>query len=116
MYVNVEMLKDRDFSSLDQLLDFEIKNLKKNFADIQIVEAEQMLVNYKDIAKVRHLSGKSFGNFEARAYMADAKMATTFVMSSKTKEGFDACQSPFKMLVTSFSSVTDNLEVEAGDK
>ncbi|MBP7477744.1 MAG: hypothetical protein KA797_04410 [Chitinophagales bacterium] len=116
MYVNVEALKENNIANLDQFIDLDIKNLKKNFSDIAIIDGQQLLVNYKDIAKVKHLSGNTFGNFEARAYMADAKNGISFVMSSKSKEGFESCLNPFNSLVTSYSNVVDNLEVEAGDK
>jgi len=114
MYANTATLEDRVHKTIDQLITYDLNNFRKEYSNIQICDAQDIIVNDKVIAKIKYLSGKSYGNFEAIAYIDAVKTGVMIIMSSRTKEGFETSLNAFENLVKSYIFIADKVVIEKG--
>jgi hypothetical protein len=112
MYANTASLEDEAHKTLEELIDFDLNNFKKNYPDILITEGKDIKINENVVAKVKHLSGKSYGNYEAIAYIDAGKTGVMIIMSSRTKEGFESSLSAFNELVNSYLFIGEGVDVK----
>ncbi len=109
MYANTASLDDRAYKTLEQLIKYDLKNFKKNYHDIIVTDEKDIVIKDSVIAQVKYLSGKSYGNFEAMAYIDAGKTGIIIVMTSRTKDGFENSLTAFKSLVQSYFFLADNV-------
>jgi len=115
MYVNTASLEDEAHKTIEQLIKFDIDNFKSNYPDIIVTDEKDIVIKNNVIAKVKYLSGTSYANFEAMAYIDAGKTGVMIILSSRTKEGFGDALSAFEKLVKSYSFITDNVVIEEGN-
>ena len=112
MYTNTASLKDKAHKTLEQLIKYDLDNFKKEYFDIEIIDAQDIVIKENVIAKVKYLSGKSYGNYESIAYINGSKTGVMIVMSARTKQGFDDSLRAFESLVKSYLFMTDQLIID----
>lgn len=112
MYTNTASLKDKAHKTLDQLIKYDLDNFKKEYSDILIIDAPDIVIKENVIAKVKYLSGKSYGNYESIAYINAGKTGVMIVMSARTKQGFDDSLIAFESLVKSYLFITDQFIID----
>jgi len=111
MYINAASLdNNKDYSTLDQFMKYDAEN----FANARIVKGDDIKVGKYGVAKVKYFSyfSKEHENFEAVAYLEhdqqksdsvdQGRTAVMFVLSSRSKEGFESSKQAFQSLVKSY--------------
>lgn len=116
MYANTASLENRAHKTLNELIDFDVNSFRKEYSDIQISDGNDILINDIVIAKIKYLSGKSYGNYEAMAYIDAGKVGVMIILSSRTKEGFETSLGAFELLVKSYIFITDKVIIEKESK
>lgn len=116
MYTNTASLEDKAHKTLDQLIKYDLDNFKSNYSDIKITDGKDLQINDNVIARIKYLSGKSYGNYEAMAYIDAGKTGVMIIMSSRTKEGFDNSLTAFEDLVKSYFFIADKVTIEKNKK
>jgi hypothetical protein len=112
MYANTASLEDRAHRTLEELIKYDLNSFKKEYPDIQITDEKDIAINSNLIAKVKYLSGKSYGNFEAMAYIDAGKTGVMLILSSRSKDGFQNSLSAFEALVKSYIFIADKVVIE----
>ena len=112
MYANTASLENKAHKTLQQLIKFDLDNFKKNYPDLNITDCKDIVIKDNVIAKVKYLSGKSYGNFEALAYIDAGKTAIMIIMSSRSKDGFDTSLTAFENLVKSYFFMADKVIID----
>ncbi len=116
MYSNTASLEDKAHKNLDQLIKYDLNQFKSNYSDIKITDGKDIQIKEGVIAKIKYLSGKSYGNYEAMAYIDTGKIGVMIIMSSRTKEGSDNSLTAFEDLVKSYFFITDKVIIEKTKK
>lgn len=116
MYTNTASLEVNAQKSIEQLIKYDLDNFKKKYSDIQIVDAKDIVIKENVVAIVKYLSGKSYGNYEAMAYINAGKTGIMIIMSSRTKQGFDNSLSAFENLVKSYLFMADKVIIKKKNK
>ena len=111
MYVNTASFDNKEYSTLNDLIKFDLDNIKNKYSDLIITEGNDIIIRDNDIAKIRYLSGKSYGNYEAMAYIDAKKVGVIIVLTSRLKEEFENSLSAFEFLVNSYSFISDKVKV-----
>ncbi len=112
MYANTASLENPPHTTLDELIKYDTDNFKKQYKDLDIRDGNNIELSNNKTAKVRYLSGKSYGNFEAIAYIDAGKNGIMIIMSSRSKEGFDNSLIAFQSLVKSYLYIADKVTIE----
>lgn len=112
MYANTSSFDNKNHKTLNDLITYDVNTFKKNYSDILITDAPDIAIKVDLIAKVKYLSGKSYGNFEAIAYIDAGKNGVLVVVSSKTKEGLTSSLSAFENLVKSYLYISDKVNIQ----
>ena len=111
MYANTASLENPAHNTLEKLIDFDINNFKTHYSGLKIENGQDIQIKKNVVAKIKYLSGKSYGNFEAIAYIDAGKTGILIVMSSRTKDGFENSLAPFNDLVKSYFFMGNKVEV-----
>ena len=109
MYANTASLEDDAHRTLEKLIEFDLNNFKKNYPGISVTEESNIKIKENVVAKVRYLSGQTYGNYEAIAYIDEGKTGVMIILSSRTKEGFENSLRVFNELVTSYVFLGEGL-------
>jgi len=112
MYANTASLEDDAHKTLDQLIKYDLDNFKKNYPGITIRDGKDVLIKKGTIAKVKYLSGQSYGNYEGMAYIDAGKTGIMIIISSRTKIGFENSLTAFEDLVKSYLFISDKGIIE----
>ncbi len=112
MYVNTAPLEGEPNSTLDELIQFDLDDFQKNYKDLVIEDATDIIIDSNVRAKVKYLSGKSYGNFEAIAYIDAGKTGVMIILTSRTKKGFNIALKPFEDLVKSYFFMANEVILE----
>jgi hypothetical protein len=112
MYTNTSSLLEASHKTIDQLIKYDLDDFRKNYKDILISDGKDIVISDKLKAKVKYLSGKSYGNFEAVAYIYAGKTGVLITMSSRTKKGFDSSLLAFESLVKSYFFMADKVTIK----
>lgn len=112
MYANTASLEDKAHKTLAQLIKYDLDNFKTNYSDIKITDGKDIVINKNIMAKVKYLSGKSYGNFEAIAYIDAGKTGIMIIMSSRSNDGFESSLSAFEDLVKTYFYISDKIEID----
>lgn len=83
MYTNTASLGDKAHNTLEQLIKYDLDNFKRQYSDIQIINSKDIVIKDNVVATVKYLSGKSYGNYEALAYINAGKTGVMIIMSSR---------------------------------
>ena len=75
-------------------------------------QSMEMIELWDDCMSFPNLSGNTYGNYEAMAYIDAGKTGIMIVMSSRTKEGFDNSLQAFESLVRSYVFVANEVIIE----
>lgn len=116
MYTNTASLENDAHRTIEQLIKYDLDKFKKEYSDIQIIDAKDIVIKENVVAKVKYLSGQSYGNFEAMAYVNAGKTGIMIIMSSRTKQGFDNSLIPFECLVKSYLFMSDKVIIDKKNK
>ena len=116
MYANTASLEDKAHNTLDQLIKYDLDNFKSNYSDIKITDGKDLQIKDNVIARIKYLSGKSYGNYEAMAYIDAGKTGVMIIMSSRTKVGFDNSLTAFEDLVKSYFFMADKVIIKKNKK
>ncbi len=112
MYANTASFQDSVHTSLKKLIRYDLDNFKRNYPDIKISNEKRIKIEKGVIAEVKYLSGKSYKNFEAIAYVDAGLTGVMIIMSSRTREGFLDSLVAFESLVKSYRFIADKVEMD----
>lgn len=111
MYANAAPLKGNQ-KTVSQLIKNDEDNFKRNHPDIKITTGKDILIKNKVVARVRFFFGKSYGNYEAVAYIDAGTEGVMIVMTSRAKSGFENSLEAFKKLVQSYALISHHVIIE----
>jgi len=97
MYVNFSKLKEGQ--SLEAFIEADIAFFKEKAAGLKVEKDNTIKLKSGQEAQVRLFSGDQYGNYEAIAYVEAFGNVGMFVLSSRTKEGFERSLPAFKEVV-----------------
>jgi len=109
MYANTALLEDSLHKTIDQLIKYDLDNFKNNYSNIKVTDGKDIVIKENVIAKVKYLSGQSYGNYEAIAYIDAGKTGVMIILSSRTKSGFESSLEAFKDIVKSYIFIADKV-------
>jgi hypothetical protein len=112
MYANTASLENDAHKTLDQLIEYDLNNFKKQYPGIIITDGKDVLIDDKILAKVKYLSGQTYGNYEAMAYINAGKTGVMIIMTSRTKEGFENSLTAFEALIKSYLFMSDKVMID----
>ena len=107
MYGNTAELKIPKQENLKELMQYDKGVFKKKYPGIKITEEKNIIINGNTTAIVRFFGSKSYGNYEAIAYIDAGKTGIMIVMSSRTESGFKKAYEKFVELVKSYEFLQD---------
>lgn len=106
MYTNV-LGKSSEKQPIKEIIDGDIADFKQNSATLKVDDAKMIDLGKGKSAVVKYFSGDAHGNFEAIAYIDEAKLVVIVVLSARNKKEFDASLPAFEELTKSYSFLTD---------
>ncbi|MGG9971981.1 hypothetical protein ACQ33O_09335 [Ferruginibacter sp. SUN002] len=112
MYATSGIFEETGYKNIDDLIEKDGKDFIRNYADIKIVVKDDIKINDSTKAKVRYLSGKSYGNFEAMAYIDAGSSWSMIILTCRTQEGFNSSTDAFNTLVKSYYFLSNKIEIE----
>lgn len=112
MYANAADRTDPAHASRSALIDFDIAQLQRKNPGLMVTDRPAVKTGDGREAVVKVFQGDEGGNFEAVAYIEEAKVVTMLVLSSRDEEVFQSCYSVFEQLVGSYRSLTEDVKVE----
>ena len=107
MYANTSPLKMPNQKTLADLMEYDAKRFQKNYPGIKISKENKIKINDKIFAIIKKFGSKSYGNYEAIAYIDAGKTGIMIVMSSRTKLGFERDYKQFVELIKSYDFIAD---------
>jgi hypothetical protein len=112
MYTNAASLEDSVHRNLDKLIKYDIDNFNNHYSGLKITDEKDIVIKNDLVAKIKYLSGKSYGNYEAMAYIDAGTNAIMIILSSRTQVGFENSLSAFEDLVKSYFKIADKVTIE----
>lgn len=109
MYANTASLEDEAHKTLEQLIKYDLDKFKKNYSDLEITDGKDIMTKGNTVAKIKYLSGKSYGNHEAISYIDAGKTGVMIILSSRTKDEFENSLPAFESLVKSYFFMSDKV-------
>jgi hypothetical protein len=97
MYVNFSKLKDGQ--SLEAFIEADIAPFKEKSPGLKVEKEKALKLKSGQEVQVRLFSGDQYGNYEAIAYVEAFGSVGMFVLSCRSKEGFDRRFLAFKEVV-----------------
>jgi hypothetical protein len=112
IYANTASLIAESHKTLTQLIKYDLDNFTKNYSGLEITDGKDILIKGDLVAKVKYLSGQSYGNYEAISYIDAGKTGVMIILSSRTKDGFEKSLAAFESLVKSYVFVSDEVVID----
>lgn len=112
MYVNTASFENSAHRTLEELINYDLDNFRKNYSNLEILDGKDIQIKDGISAKVKYLSGESYKNYEAIAYIAAKNTGIMIIMSSRTKDGFDKSLDAFEKLVKSYFYIADKVIID----
>ena len=109
MYANTASLEDEAHKTLEELIKYDLDKFKNNYSDIQITGSKDITTKEGVIAKLKYLSGKSYGNYEAIPYIYAGKTGVMIILSSRAKDEFENSLTAFESLAKSYLFMADTV-------
>jgi hypothetical protein len=116
MYTNTASLEDSSQNTIDKLITYDTNNFRRQYPDLNISVGKDIFIKPGLIAKVNYLSGISYGNYEAIAYIDAWKTGVMIVLSSRDKNGFQDSLVAFENLVKSYLFMADKVIIDSKNK
>ena len=107
MYANTSPLKIPKQETLSELMKYDADRFRENYPGINITNGKEIKINDKTVAIVKRFGSKSYGNYEAIAYIDEGKTGIMIVMSSRTEFGIERDYEKFVELVKSYDFIAD---------
>ena len=111
MYANV-MVKKNDKQTVNDIIKEDIDGFKANSPTLKVEDGKAIDLGKGKTAIIKYFSNDSHGNYEALAYINEAKVVVLIVLTSKTKKDFDSSLSAFQELVGTYFFVTDKVTIQ----
>ena len=105
-------LLETSHQTIEQLIKYDLDDFRNNYKDLLITDGNDIIINNKLKATVKYLSGKSYGNYEAIAYIDAGKSGVIITMTSRTKNGFDSSLFAFDSLVKSYFFMANKVDIK----
>jgi hypothetical protein len=97
MYVNLASMGEGQ--ELDGFVREAIARNRERSPNLQVIEAEPIEIEGGGTAVVRHYFGDKWGNWEAVAYAAKGRSVAIYVLSCRTRPGFQGSLDDFRSMV-----------------
>lgn len=98
MYVQTSRMLDNE--TLVHFIEHDLSGFKEGSASFKAEKADPIKISSGQTAEVRYLSGDKWGNYEAIAYAPKGQDVAMYVLSCKTKKGFDKRVAEFREMVS----------------
>lgn len=112
MYANAADRTDPAHPTRSALIDFDIAQLRQKNPELKVTDRPAVRTGDGKEAVVKVFQGDKGGNFEAVAYIEEAKVVTMLVLSSRDEEVFQSAYSVLEQLVGSYKFLTEDVKVE----
>ena len=110
MYTNV--IEKTAKQTLIDIIEGDVDDFRKASPNLKVEDAKAVELGKAKSATVKYFSGDANGNFEAIAYIEEAKVVVLVVLSSRTRKDLDQSLSAFKELVGSYFFMSDKVVIE----
>ncbi len=97
MYVNIGKMEPGE--TLEKFIQGDIDSFLKNSPELKVEKLMPIAIQGKDKAETRLFSGDKWGNYEQIAYVEHKGSVAIYVLSCKTKEGYQKSQAAFREMV-----------------
>ena len=97
MYINIALLNGK---SLDAFMATDEEAFRKNSATLKTQKLPPIKLSSGETAEVRLFTGDMHGNYECIAYASKFDSVAMYVLSCRSKEGFEKALPAFRSLVT----------------
>ncbi len=95
---------------LETFIEKETDSFRQDSPDIRVTRGNPLITADGSRAEIRYLSGDTFGNSEAVAYIKAGKTVAMLVLTSKTRTAYETGLIAFTSLVKSYAFITDTPE------
>ena len=112
MYVNNVEKKYQKAKNLDDFIGEEIHRFRINHPGIEIKDRTSLKISNGKHTVVKEFSGDKWENYEAVAYLEEAKTFTSFTLSSKTKNEYMQSLKAFENFINSYEFITDDINIK----
>lgn len=97
MYVNIGNMESGE--TLERFIQGDIDSFIKNSPDLKVEKLTPISIQGKDKAETRLFTGDKWGNYEQIAYAQHKSSVAIYVLSCKTKDGYQKSRDAFKEMV-----------------
>jgi hypothetical protein len=111
MYAAWASKKKEGVSTLQQMIDKDVANFKKDNPSMVITESRSLKTGDGKTALVRLFKGGQEGNFEAVAYVGEKAGVAVLVLASHNQVSFNKAIPAFEKLVSSYYFYTEDVKL-----
>ena len=111
MYATWASKKKEGVSTVQQMIDKDVANFKKDNPSMVITESLPLKTGDGKMALVRLFRGGQEGNFEAVAYVGEKAGVAVLVMASHNQVAFNKAIPAFEKLVSSYQFYTEDVKL-----
>jgi len=111
MYVNMGKMQEGE--TLDKFIEADIDSFLINSPNLKIEKLTPIQISGKEKAETRLFIGDKWGNYEQIAYAQHKGSVAIYVLSCKTKEGYQKSQAAFQEMVAKSFIINIVLEKRA---
>lgn len=112
MYANAADRTDPAHPTRSALIEFDIAQLRQKNPGLKVADRAAVKTGDGKEAVIKVFQGDQGGNFEAVAYIEEAKVVTLLVLSSRDEEVFQSAYSALEELVRSYKFLTDDVKIK----
>jgi hypothetical protein len=98
MYVNISKMEPGE--TLENFIQGDIDRFVKNSPNLKVEKMNSLTIQGGIKAEVRQFTGDKWGNHERIAYAQKGSSVAMYVLSSKTKDGYEKSINAFEEMVT----------------
>lgn len=112
MYANTASKGVAGNETIQKVIDYDLSQFRKKSPNVIVTDAEPLPTSKGKKAIAKYLSGDTFGNHEAIAYIDENKVVVFIVLSSRSQEDFVKSLPAFKELVASYELWTEDVTIK----
>jgi predicted extracellular nuclease len=106
------VVKKNDQQTVSDIINADINGFRAESSALKIEDAKAIDLGKGKTAIIKYFSGDSHGNYEALAYVDEAKSVVLIVLTARTKQDFDSSLGAFQGLVGSYFFLTDQVYIQ----
>jgi hypothetical protein len=101
--------------NLDWFIAADVAKFRSRDPKVKVVSGSPISLHGAKSAQVRYFPGDGFGNHEAVAYIAEARVFVVFVLTTRTETTYRTSLVPFAEIVKSYRFLFSQVEINTGE-